>query len=787
MAGPLALIRRAATSAGALWLALAPLPARAESPRVPPPAVLTFTGAASRGAYQAGLAHAVLRTRTALADGPIIAAVGVSAGGINAALAALTSCRTDLDRTAALDSPLWRAWAALDWSAMFPHGLTCGEWQARFGGGAVCQDDRPWGPDDGIATLNALRPVERLLLDLLATPSGWREGCRVPLGVGLSAAMPADVPFTAAPLSSLRVHALVEVRVLGGRARICAAEPADPRFVDHSAETLTLPEGPELPDAPGCRPIDPQDFWRLVRAGAAPPVYAGAQPVEVCADAGRPVPAEDRLCAPGTRPVMARFLDGALLEAIPVGLSLAAGRVLRPDAGFEVLALDATLPEVDAPVPDGVIGYAWYRRFFRTFLEVSRYYEAQTIARYQESAPGHGPVVGIAHVRTPRRIFGDDLMGMGAFVSPVLRRADFRRGELSAYTVMLPRLCYDAPERGACGLEVLTQTGALEDDELATALLATPAPADEPPELAAARARFVAAGASPQGRTAGGCEIGALLTALANSPAGARAGEDALGAGHLAEVLTAAEGALDTCAARFPGTLTAPRLPDGRPWGQFPGWLLESLRHMTERLRVVETGGTAVQAAERLMGYALEVQRAGQESGVQVGSLPLGGRPDVPAPLRVLEHALLPVSFGGLAAPDGGLVVHWEYFAWTPARPFTPLGLGTSLRWFYRPAENAHVLGFGPTAFSLWDPRRHLLLSTLGLRATWVPDFTAGDAALATSRVDMEVLWRLLGSHLELAAGPSAAVRPSASGEPWSYRVIVSLASLNLLFDTLLH
>ena len=818
-------LRRALPWGALLWGALAG-PAAAQSARSPEAAVLTFTGSASRGAYQAGLAHALLRTRAALGDGPILAAVGVSAGGVNATLTALTACRTDVAATPARESALWQVWAGLDWTAMFPHGLTCEAWRARFGGSAECVGGTPWGPDDGIATLNALRPVERGLLDLLARSDGWREGCRVPLGVGLSAAMPAPMPFKAAPLSSLRAHVLIEVRVIGGRARLCAPEgvaasdtgpdaasDAGPDAsqsvrsesgLDRSAEAVVLPVG-ETVD--GCRTVAPQDFWRVVRAGVAPPVYAGAQPVEICAADGRSVPAEGRTCGPGTKVVTARYLDGALLEALPVGLSLAAGRLVRPHAGFDVLALDATLPVPDEPVPDGVVGYAWYRRFFRTFLEVSRFYEAQTIARYQESSAAHGPVVRITHVRTPRRIYGDNLMGMGAFIHPALRRADFRRGELSAYRVMLPQLCFESPDRTACAVEVLQQTGAWTDDEFCAALLATaasterendprpsarddtrPSARDDAPELAGARARLLASGARADGRTPEGCETGTLVGVLAadTEPTGTTA-RDPFGAAGLARVLAAAEAGLSRCRERFEGRPATVDLPDGRPLSQFPGWLLGELRQMTERTRQVETAGVVLAEAERWLGYALDVQRVHLEQGVQPGSLPLATRRSVPMSLRVLEHAVYPVSFGGLVAPEGGLIVHWEYFAWSPGRPFTPLGLGTSLRWVYRPSTDENLLGYGPTVFSLWDPRRSLLLSTLGLRATLVPDFTEGQDWLRRGRTDVEFLWRLLAAHLEIAAGPSFALRPNERARTVDYRVIFSLSSLNLLLDHLLH
>ncbi|MCK6569716.1 hypothetical protein L6V77_01240 [Myxococcota bacterium] len=760
-------------------------------PLSPGPAVLTFTGGASRGAHHAGLAEALLRVRAAVGDAPLLATAGVSVGAVNATLTALLACRDAPDEvpgTSADEVPGTSAdapdevpgtsaasttlavWQAPAWTTLFPFERTCAEARASLDPAWRCDD--PAGPafqaGDGLASLEALAPAERALTYLLSRTDGWRPACRVPVGLGLSAAEPAAVPFAAAPLRSLRTHVFFEVRVVEGRPRFCAPPARPAEVLDPSATVVWLPVAGAVGE---CRVIDPQDVFATLRAGASFPVHAAPRRVTTCAGP------EPSACAP--RP----YLDGALLEAVPVGLALAAGRLSRPDGGFEVMALDAPRAEPGVPLPDAVVGYAWYKRFLAAFLEVSRYYEAQIVSRYQAATPGHGPVVRVSRLRAASRTYGDFLGGLGAFLHPALRRADFRRGEVAAYVDLLPRLCGAAASPEACGIELLRQTGAYADDELRSVWLATP-PAGHPIE-AAVRARFVAAGGRADGATAEGCRLAALTSAL-HAPVRLDDAERGWLALPLVGVFAAATPALAMCADRFPGADLAVRLPDGRPLAEFEAFWLAELRRMTERLRALETAPSPVPEAERLAGYALDVRRVPLEAGWRRGTVPLAERPASNGPLRTLAHLALPVSFGGVVLPDGGLVLHWEHLAYTPRPGLTPIGLGASLRWFYHPDRVDDVLGLGPTVFALWDPRLHLAFSSLGARATLVPDMTEGAGVFDRARLDAELFTRLLGAHLELAIGPTFPVGARAD-DAVDVRAVLSLCSLNLLVDHLLH
>jgi hypothetical protein len=743
---------------------LATTPMEAARPLSPGPAVLVFTGAASRGAHHAGLAQALLRARAVIGDAPLLATAGVSVGALNATFTALAACREAPPLPDPVEPDTLAAWSSPRWSALFPFDRAPGAPEEAAG--------PAFGPHDGIASLAALAPVEAALSDLLDRPGGWLSGCRVPVGLGLSAAEPTTVPFAAAPLRSVRTHVFLEVRIVEGRPRFCAPAVVSERpALDPSATTVALPVRGRTGD---CDEIDRRDVLDVLRASAAFPVYSGARPVTVCSPASG---AADAPCAPRS------YFDGALLEAVPVGLALAAGRLARPDGGFEVLALDARRVESGPPLPDGVVGYAWYKRFLATFLEVSRYYEAQIVARYQTATPGHGPVVRVSRLAVAPRTFGDFLGGLGAFLHPALRRVDFRQGEVAAWLDLLPRLCGGASAPEACAVEVLRQTGAFDDDEVRSVWLATPAAGT--PLDSAVRGRLVAAGGRFDGTTPEGCRMGALTAAL-HAPRGLDDAARGWLALPLVGVFAAAAPALEACAARFPEADLRVTLPDGGRLTGFEAFWLAELRRMTERLRAIETAPSPVPEAERLAGYALDVRRVPLSSGWRPGTLPLADRPASNPTLRALASAVSPVSFGGVVAPDGGLVLHWEHLAYTPRPGLTPLGLGASLRWFYHPDRADDVLGLGPTLFALWDPRLHLAFSSLGVRGTLVPDLTEGANLFDRARIDGEVYLRVFGAHLELSVGPTFPVGGQAD-ESVDVRGVVSLCSLNLLLDHLLH
>lgn len=717
--------------------ALALIAALAAGPSSAGPAtVLSFTGAASRGAYQAGVADVFLRVRAALGEAapPLVGMAGVSAGGANAALAALLACRAEPADSPVDESPLFRVWDAVEWRALFPHG---GDWEKG----------------DGLSSMAGVAGVLDTVSNLLARSDGWRPGCRVALGISLASARSRYLPDSpVAGLASVRAHALLTMEVREGRPVLCAA----PRDADDSgdpAEHLILPAEP-VADA-GCHRLAPDVLRALVRASIAPPVYTSAQPLVVCSGRGL-------ACEPVEEP----FFDGVLLEAIPLGLSLAVGQLARPDAELEVRVIEALRPAAQAEAPGEVIGFAWYRRFFDTFLTVARYYEAQTVARYRQGWLAHPPIRAIARVKAPEHIFGDSLLGMGAFLHPALRRADFERGRVAGYEALLPRLCGASPERVGCVAEVLRMTGATRASELRAALEAVgPVPGTE---LGLA-AEFLARECVPE--TLAACRTGALLAAL-------HAHE-----GQLGPALAAAEAPLATCAERFDDPEPV-RLPDGAALSDYRGWLLGELRRTAVRASKIETAGAAVRQGERLLAYGFDRQRAREETGLRTGTLGLAQRPEVPTWVRVFEHALYPSGVGGLLLPHGGVVVQWEHLGWAPRRDLVPLGLGATLRWIYNPLRFDDQVGLGPSVFGLWDPRAHALLSSLGLRAALLPDLTQrGGDVLRATRVDTEALWRFADAHLELAGGPSVGLFERDGHDRVDYRLIVSLVGLNVLLD----
>lgn len=63
---------------------------------------------------------------------------------------------------------------------------------------------------------------------------------------------------------------------------------------------------------------------------------------------------------------------------------------------------------------------------------------------------------------------------------------------------------------------------------------------------------------------------------------------------------------------------------------------------------------------------------------------------------------------------------------------------------------------------------------------------TEGAGLFDRARLDAELFTRLLGAHLELAVGPTFPVGARAD-DAVDVRAVLSLCSLNLLFDHLLH
>ena len=341
---------------------------------VPPPPMeteanpfsLTLYGAASLGAYEAGVDWTVLqlirvdRTTT----GPkrnwplsLEGLSGSSAGAINALLAAALWCEMDgATENASVDRNVLRdTWMPLGFDELLP------------------VDPSGYITSDGLFASAAFASVIQAVRDRIFAPGGmrFRPGCRVPFGFTVTRVVP-----------DIRVVSGVQVREQ--RELVSVVLEVDPQGAPHLRRQKIAPAAgaksalltlPERPDASGWS-FPPEEIIQGILAASAFPVAFGARPLcecrARCGSGQREVQASE---CPGPMPgqplaglscggysaerggqelklCRSNFIDGGFLDNVPVGLAIDQAEAFGTPRTLQPLTAYVVDPSSRRPRPE---------------------------------------------------------------------------------------------------------------------------------------------------------------------------------------------------------------------------------------------------------------------------------------------------------------------------------------------------------------------------------------------------------------------------------------------------
>jgi hypothetical protein len=285
---------------------------------------MAISGGASKGAYEAGLNWAALKVVretediSTLSGGRIrplelVSVAGASAGGVNTILSALTWCLLSDEHGELpnrVDDNFFRdLWLRVDINEFLPPEA----------------DSDLYLPDDAMFSRKDYFATARELRDNWQKP-GYREGCKVPLGVTVTRVDPLELTVSEIEVKNQRFYIPFELRVKEDGTVSYFFDPRD-------YPTLSDPAMILMPRQRKDPPFSISDD-RIIEAAAATsafPTAFGRRRFEYCRLSIQSDEAQspdesgesdtDLICPEGYRLEEAEFADGGLFDNLPVGLA----------------------------------------------------------------------------------------------------------------------------------------------------------------------------------------------------------------------------------------------------------------------------------------------------------------------------------------------------------------------------------------------------------------------------------------------------------------------------------
>lgn len=427
--------------------------------------VLTISGGASLGSYEAGLnwgllevfkltARDSLRRAWNLPRYDLKVMAGASAGNVNGFVAAIDWCRTSA-ATAPERSLLWKVWVRPGFDQLFP--------LPRYN-----EADTTHG-------LLSRRYFDQVLFDTLSAamadlPSSESpETCTIPVGVTITRVAPDSIAISRSLHALTQRYVAVVLVSRRGRTLEYLAPPPD-LASEGKLGTLLL-----LPDCDGI--IDRRTVSSLIEASSAfpgifPPILLKG---ERSLGSG---------CG-GASQNSALFADGGVFDNDPI--DLAAGiydetvgkNPSQPDAHALMVFVDpdrvrGRLAHVEtqrAQPPLATGGITALLNLFAGAVPAARQYELQSFARLLAWAPG---VFDRDNIRSTDRGFlvvGEQLGAFAAFLGKPFREYDFYVGIYDALSFFAREACQAVPVDSVCirqRLHELVETTSLNLGDVAT-------------------------------------------------------------------------------------------------------------------------------------------------------------------------------------------------------------------------------------------------------------------------------------------------------------------------------
>jgi hypothetical protein len=782
----------AAGCAAALWLGCQALTALAQTPEPPsadapqpPRTAWVMSGGNSLGAYQAGVAYALIHDRQRRRhDGEAVeplAVAGTSIGALNALAAAAEEC-TDTSSgrlPAPEESLLWKVWQQLEWGSMFPADVSCDAYKQQHPEIApVCMGDAPYDLGDGLLSSNQTKIIARTLLQAFNSRS-FRHDCHVSLAMALLGAAAQPIDATASKLGPFSVKTsrrLATVRIdtppgPAGTATTLSASRVDVTPSGGWRRSLSAELRPlVIPHVAGNDVIALTSLVDVAVAAISQPPYLVTPPLVAC-DVDCPiVSGAAGLCPAGQNLCADRYYDAAIFDRVP----LAAGLLLAPMADQYVIVDPARRTKdaagrrtKDAP-PDAAVdlsklrGLAFLEKAAAGVADSASDYQLQIVQRLTATLDATDrPVVKDVERTFP--LAGDNLFGFAGYLDRRFRAHDFYVGIVDGLLWTEAARCSRARARangpqGSAPAPACTPAGDLQAllDDYANDILdwSTPAAFQKHADLRRSAGLMQVLWSTLIERRCDGddsadstCKIlGANRRLLADNLT-ARAIRQIGAAAAAAETAPSSDRASGAALAR---PLHDARFDDTdeRSFSRSHAyWLANTERQLAARASTIEADqGDKLGAG--LLGFGEYAASVGVERmtpGFQMGPASIPAQIYGSGLIPGLQKALIPY----VIATDvlGGAKAEWEAMSYrlNGAPRWKLLTAGATLNWMrYRDLSN-RVL-YGPslsTSFGFRNP----WLSEIGLRTGWHTPF------LDRRGVTGELFVRPLFGRLELSVG----------------------------------
>lgn len=333
---------------------------------VPQRSAIAISGGASKGAYEAGLNWAIIKTalqaeiQQQLPLGsdirPIAAAgiAGTSAGGINTLLSALTWCvvpEADGGFPDRIDDNIFRdVWLTPDVNQLLPADY----------------DSPQYLPDDALLSRKALVATADGLRQKWRRPGTFRPGVRIPLGVSVTRVEPENINLGGIIVQNQRFYIPFEMRTRADGSAHFAFNPKDyPQL--RNPDLILMPFSAK--DTPFA--VSDQQVLDAILTTSAFPIGFGRKRLLYCSQSGSgekdqnggqpAVSVEEKnenglMCPDGFTMREAEFSDGGLFDNLPIGLArqLAESGADSQDQSMPVnyVYIDPNRQRFQTPIPE---------------------------------------------------------------------------------------------------------------------------------------------------------------------------------------------------------------------------------------------------------------------------------------------------------------------------------------------------------------------------------------------------------------------------------------------------
>jgi hypothetical protein len=697
-----------------------------EPPKHPDATVVALSAGNSRGAWEAGVAWALLAKKK---DASLDGLAGTSIGALNALVAGIDACVDTPEMRAPEQSLLWTVWQRMSWDLLFPGDKTCAQYQAVNPEAAIkCSDTSPFIKSDGVFASRAYD----VIAGVVASEMSKRQfgECGLKLALQLISDTPGRMKLGDYDVATSRRYVAVELRGVAqpsaktGEHRILEAFPikakteegkdAEVPSCGRGFKPLELPRASSNADAP----LDTRSLLGAMAGAGAQPPYLTMAPLAYCGTGCTGDPSLTGFCPAGTVLCHDRFLDAAFFDRVP----LASALVLDRDAG-RYLIVD---PTRDGPPPQPSVtrGSDFYKRLIGNLADVSYDYEVQTLERYKQVPPSR-----VGRIEPGPRLAGDQVRNFGGYLDGRFRAHDFYAGVYDGLLWAACPTCGESERKSKSESERERVSRLLElygDD-----LLAWP---DRPgqtswPRSSVGLTYFILSAIDEQ-------HCRGERPELAQCPRIER-NRAALAADPIARDLQTIDDALAAAAkaapdpkshdfmggAAFSRELAARGFDPNRqvPFvSAYDHWSFDTVRAVAGRLAAIEgdQGNQTLAGALGFAEYATAIASARVTPGWQLGPATIPDRVLGTGIVAQLDKLLLPYTVAADFATGGGQL-GWELGAYRfPGLTWlrAPV-LGASLHWFRRTTDD---VAFGPTA-ALGVDLPSAVVSELGARAWWHP------------------------------------------------------------------